>query len=95
MVIAMFVRGPSLPSRGELVEQRLPYAPRARRLWQSALLGTAAAVVALIVLPYDFRQALITPSASPAPRGGSARPRRPRAPREPAPEALALTGKEL
>jgi branched-chain amino acid transport system permease protein len=60
MVVAMFVRGTSLPSRGELVEQRLPYAPRARRLWQSALLGTAAAVVALIVLPYDFRQALIT-----------------------------------
>jgi branched-chain amino acid transport system permease protein len=60
MVVAMFMRGTSLPSRGELVEQRLPYAPRARRLWQSALLGTAAAVIALIVLPYDFRQALIT-----------------------------------
>ncbi len=60
MVVAMFMRGTSLPSRGELVEQRLPYAPRARWLWQSALLGTAAAVIALIVLPYDFRQALIT-----------------------------------
>ena len=56
----MFVRGTSLPSRGELVEQRLPLAPRAKRLWQPALLGTAAAVVALIVFPYDFRQALIT-----------------------------------
>src|SRR5581483_1174651 len=60
MVVAMFVRGTSLPSRGELVEQRLPYAPRAQRLWQSALLAVGAAVVALIVLPYDFRQALIT-----------------------------------
>ena len=60
MVIAMFVRGTSLPSRGELVEQRLPLAPRAKRLWRMALLGTAAAVVALIVFPYDFRQALIT-----------------------------------
>jgi branched-chain amino acid transport system permease protein len=60
MVIAMFVRGTSLPSRGELVEQRLPFAPRARRLWPSALAGAGAAVVALIVLPYDFRQALIT-----------------------------------
>ena len=39
MVVAMFVRGTSLPSRGELVEQRLPYAPRAKRLWQPALLG--------------------------------------------------------
>jgi branched-chain amino acid transport system permease protein len=60
MVVAMFVRGTSLPSRGELVEQRLPLAPRAERLWQTALVGTAVAVVALIVLPYDFRQALIT-----------------------------------
>jgi branched-chain amino acid transport system permease protein len=60
MVVAMFVRGTSLPSRGELVEQRLPRAPRATRLWQGALFGTAVAVVALIVLPYDFRQAVIT-----------------------------------
>ena len=60
MVVAMFVRGTSLPSRGELIEQRLPLAPRAKRLWQPALIGTTAAVVALIVFPYDFRQALIT-----------------------------------
>jgi branched-chain amino acid transport system permease protein len=60
MVVAMFVRGTSLPSRGELVEQRLPFAPRAKRLWRPALLGTAAAATALIVFPYDFRQALIT-----------------------------------
>ena len=59
MVVAMFVRGTNLPSRGELVEQRLPFAPRAQRLWQPALLGTVAAVLALIVFPYDFRQALI------------------------------------
>ncbi|HKP18652.1 MAG TPA: ABC transporter permease [Gaiellaceae bacterium] len=60
MVIAMFVRGTNLPTRGELVEQRLPLAPRPQRLWPPALASTAAAVVALIVLPYDFRQALIT-----------------------------------
>jgi branched-chain amino acid transport system permease protein len=60
MVVAMFLRGTHLPSRGELVEQRLPFAPRAERLGRSALLATIAAVVALIVLPYDFRQALIT-----------------------------------
>jgi branched-chain amino acid transport system permease protein len=60
MVVAMFLRGTRLPSRGELVEQRLPLAPRAQRLWQPALLAAGAAVVALIVLPYDFRQALIT-----------------------------------
>jgi branched-chain amino acid transport system permease protein len=60
MVIAMFLRGTTLPSRGELVDQRLPFAPRARKLWPNALLGAGAAAVALIVLPYDFRQALIT-----------------------------------
>ncbi len=60
MVVAMFVRGTSLPSRGELVDQRLPLAPRAEHLLRSAVPATAAAVVALIVLPYDFRQALIT-----------------------------------
>jgi branched-chain amino acid transport system permease protein len=59
MVVAMFVRGTNLPSRGELVERRLPLAPRARHLVRPALLATAAAVVALIVLPFDFRQALI------------------------------------
>jgi branched-chain amino acid transport system permease protein len=60
MVVAMFVRGTNLPTRGELVEQRLPLAPRAEQLWRTASLSTAAAVVLLIVLPYDFRQALIT-----------------------------------
>lgn len=60
MVVAMFVRGTNLPNRGELVEQRLPLAPRAQRLWQMSSAATAVAVVALIVLPYDFRQALIT-----------------------------------
>ena len=36
MVIAMFVRGTNLPTRGELVEQRLPLAPRAEQLWRTA-----------------------------------------------------------
>src|SRR5262245_49418633 len=60
MVVAMFLRGTRLPTRGELVEQRLPLAPRAQRLWQPALVAAVVAVVALIALPYDFRQALIT-----------------------------------
>ena len=34
MVVAMFVRGTNLPTRGELVEQRLPLAPRAEQLWR-------------------------------------------------------------
>jgi branched-chain amino acid transport system permease protein len=60
MVVALFVRGTSLPTRGELVEKRLPLAPRAERLWRTAAIVGAIVVVALIVLPYDFRQALIT-----------------------------------
>jgi len=60
MVVAMFLRGTHLPTRGELVEQRLPLAPRAKQLWRTSVVATTAAVVALIVLPYDFRQALIT-----------------------------------
>ena len=60
MVIAMFVRGSGLPTRGELVERRLPSAPCAKRLWPTTVIATTGAVVALIVLPYDFRQALIT-----------------------------------
>ena len=60
MVVAMFVRGTNLPTRGELVERRLPLAPRAHRPLRTATIAAAVAVVALIVLPYDFRQALIT-----------------------------------
>jgi branched-chain amino acid transport system permease protein len=60
MVVALFVRGTNLPTRGELVERRLPLAPRNERLLRTATIAGAVAVVALIVLPYDFRQALIT-----------------------------------
>lgn len=59
IVIAMFWRGASLPGRGELIEKRLPLVPRPERLGLNAAVGTAACAVALIVLPWDFRQALI------------------------------------
>jgi branched-chain amino acid transport system permease protein len=59
IVIALYVRGSSLPTRGELVEQRLPAAPRPERLLRPTLLAAALGVVALIVLPYDYRNALI------------------------------------
>jgi branched-chain amino acid transport system permease protein len=59
IVIAMFVRGSSLPGRGELIEKRLPFFPRSERLARNATGATAVCVVALIVLPFDFRQALI------------------------------------
>ncbi len=59
IVIAMFWRGASLPGRGELVEQRLPAVPRPERLLRPAAIGTIVAGAALILLPFDFRQALM------------------------------------
>ena len=59
IVIAMFLRGANLPGRGELIEKRLPIVPRPQRPVLTAAVGSAACVVALIVLPFDFRQALI------------------------------------
>jgi branched-chain amino acid transport system permease protein len=59
IVLALYVRGSSLPTRGELVEQRLPAAPRPERLAQPAVACVLVGVVGLIVLPYDYRNALI------------------------------------
>ncbi len=58
MIIALYVKGAGLPRRGEVVEQRLPAVPLPDRLLRPAVLATAAAALALIVLPFDFRQAL-------------------------------------
>jgi branched-chain amino acid transport system permease protein len=59
IVLALFLRGASLPGRGEIVEKRLPIVPRPERLLRPATVALAAGAVALIVFPYDFRQALI------------------------------------
>ena len=59
IVVFMYLRGARLPTRGELVEQRLPEAPRPRRLAMPALVVTAVSAVALVVLPFDFREALV------------------------------------
>jgi branched-chain amino acid transport system permease protein len=59
LVIALSVRGGRLPSRGELVEKRLPFAPRPRRLAVPALALAAVGAVLLIVLPFSYRQALM------------------------------------
>ncbi len=60
IILAMFLRGAQLPGRGELVEQRLPAAPRAQHLAVISLPLTALCAVALVLLPFDFREALIT-----------------------------------
>jgi branched-chain amino acid transport system permease protein len=59
IVLFMYLRGSNLPTRGELVEQRLPEAPRPRRLAITAPAMAAACAVALVVLPFDFREALV------------------------------------
>jgi branched-chain amino acid transport system permease protein len=59
IVLAMFLRGAALPGRGELVEQRLPEVPRPTRLAAPALGFGLVCAVALVVLPFDFRQALV------------------------------------
>ncbi|MGZ6675390.1 MAG: branched-chain amino acid ABC transporter permease, partial [Solirubrobacteraceae bacterium] len=64
IVIALYVRGSSLPTRGELIEQRLPAAPRPERLASSAVLCAVIGAVALVVLPFDYRNALIISMAA-------------------------------
>jgi branched-chain amino acid transport system permease protein len=59
IVVALFLRGASLPSRGELVEKRLPFVPRPEGLLRSSSIAALAGVACLILFPYDFRQALI------------------------------------
>jgi branched-chain amino acid transport system permease protein len=59
IVAAMFLRGAALPTRGELIEQRLPEVPRPERVLVPAVTLAVLCAVALVVLPFDFRQALI------------------------------------
>ncbi|SHN39400.1 ABC transporter permease [Cryptosporangium aurantiacum] len=59
IVVALLWRGQSLPDRGTLVEPRLPKAPAPERVLRPTVLAGGVALVALFVLPYDLRQALI------------------------------------
>jgi branched-chain amino acid transport system permease protein len=59
IVLFMYLRGAKLPARGELVEQRLPEAPRPQNLLRTTVIGAAICAIALVVLPFDFREALI------------------------------------
>ncbi|TVZ05232.1 ATP-binding cassette domain-containing protein [Trebonia kvetii] len=55
----LFWRGARIPGRGEVLERRLPEAPRPQHLWRSALIFGGGAAVLLVVFPFDFRNALI------------------------------------
>ncbi len=55
----LFWREARIPGRGEVLERRLPEAPRPQHLWRSVLIFGGAAAAALVVFPFDFRNALI------------------------------------
>jgi branched-chain amino acid transport system permease protein len=59
IMVGLFVRGAGLPTRGELVEKRLPLVPRPERFLRPTLLFTGLVGLLLIVFPFDYRQALM------------------------------------
>ncbi len=59
IIAAMYFRGGSLPGRGQLVEKGLPEVPKPKRLLSIALPLAGICAVALVVLPFDFRQSLV------------------------------------
>jgi branched-chain amino acid transport system permease protein len=58
IVIATLWRGASLPDRGTIAERRLPPAPTPARLARPTAVASVVLVLAFLVLPFDFRQAL-------------------------------------
>ena len=58
VVAALWWRGSSLPLRGELIEARLPEAPRPARVARATILASGVGAVALFVLPFELRHAL-------------------------------------
>lgn len=58
VLVAMYWRGAAIPDRGELTEKRLPKVPVPLHLLRTSAIITGVAVVALVVFPFDFRQAL-------------------------------------
>jgi branched-chain amino acid transport system permease protein len=64
IVLALWWRGSGLPTRGEIVERGLPEAPRPERLLRPTVILTVVGVIALIVLPFDYRNALMVSMAA-------------------------------
>jgi branched-chain amino acid transport system permease protein len=57
--VVLFTRGQVLPERGSVAEKRLPAAPPAQRLAVPAAAIAAVVALALVALPFGYRQALI------------------------------------
>ncbi len=60
IVVALWWRGSSLPQRGELRERSLPRVPKQDQLARRMLPIVAACAIALVLLPSEFRQAVVT-----------------------------------
>jgi branched-chain amino acid transport system permease protein len=59
IIVVLFWRGARMPARGEIVERRLPEAPRPSHLVRTGLGALVLGAVLLVVLPFDFREALV------------------------------------
>jgi branched-chain amino acid transport system permease protein len=60
LVVATFFRAGKIPSRGDIVERRLPRAPRPVAPLRTAAIWLPVAAVAMWALPFGFREGLIT-----------------------------------
>jgi branched-chain amino acid transport system permease protein len=60
LLVAVYFRGGRIPGRGELIERRLPPAPRPKSPLRSTLVYGIPAVVCLGIFPMYYRIALIT-----------------------------------
>lgn len=60
IVVAMILRGRRVPSRGTIREARLPESPVPQHMARATTAIAVAGVIGLLVLPYDFRQALVS-----------------------------------
>lgn len=59
VAVAMAWRGSKVPARGEITEKRMPLAPRPEHLTRYSVIGLVVGVAALIILPFEFRQAMV------------------------------------
>jgi len=60
VVIALFVMGSRLPGRSAVTEKRLPSVPLPERFLRPTIVCSVVTILALIVLSYGWREALLT-----------------------------------
>ena len=60
IIVAMYWRASTLPSRGTVSERRLPPVPSPNRIALPTAIAAVVIIFCFLTFPYDFRQALIT-----------------------------------